>query len=64
MVFNVLQAHLNNLQGKSKQMVVEVNRAIGQSICMDNGGVLVASSAAVMYVNGNQVSNTRPCKCY
>ena len=36
-------------------MVVEVNRAIGQSICMDAEDVLVVSGRAAVYLEGHKV---------
>ena len=36
-------------------MMVGVNAAIGQSICMDSPDILVASSSAAMFHQGNMV---------
>jgi hypothetical protein len=36
-------------------MIAEVNRAIGERICIESSDVLVASSTAAMLVDGNKV---------
>ena len=50
------QVHLENLKTKTMNMITEVNGAIGQSICMDIPDVLVVSSGAAMFHEGNKVN--------
>ena len=49
------QAHLNNLNAKTSEMIMEVNGAIGQSICMNTEDILVVTGVAGMYTQGNKV---------
>ena len=40
---------------KTTDMIVKVNRAIGQGICMEAADAMVVSGSAWMYHQGNRV---------
>ena len=53
------QAHLNNLVQRTKIVMIEVNRAIGESICMGAEDISVVSDKAATFHQGNKVNYSR-----
>ena len=61
---NLFQAHQNNLNAKTKAMIIEVNFAIGTSICVDTEDILVVTGVAGMFTQGNMVKQMRRVHCH
>ena len=55
------QAHLNELDSKTKAMIQEVNAAIGEGICLDVPDVLITSGSAGMFGEGSKVNLKKRC---
>ena len=60
---SIVQAHLQNLLDTNKAMIVSINSAIGNQICLNLSAMLVPTGSANMAIQGNKVTTEQNKQC-